>query len=277
MKEQPSYEELETKVRHLEQQMSLNKIPQPHLSEDTSQPHVILDDKLESIGLVSRRIAHDFNNVLGGILGYASFIKSLIEEDNSIYKYIDTIESSASKGADMTKRLLDFGRGEKPKSFPINLTKLLKETVRTLREENPENISIQTSFGDDMPDISGDEQQFQQALFNIAHNAIEAMPGGGELVFNSRNTASDDKISERFPETTASPYICISITDTGCGIDPEIAERIFEPLFTTKDKTKNPGFGLSTTYRVVKNHGGFIDFTTAVGQGTTFDIFLPGA
>ena len=101
------------------------------------------------------------------------------------------------------------------------------------------------------------------------------MPGGGELTFHIRRATPEEGLTKRFSTAIASSYICISITDTGCGIDSEITERIFEPLFTTKDKTINPGFGLSISYRIIKNHGGFLNFKTSVGEGTTFDIFIP--
>ena len=146
-----------------------------------------------------------------------------------------------------------------------------------MREKAQENISIDTDCGSDLPEINGDDQQLEKAFLNIANNAVEAMPGGGRLTIASRNVLPADNVAGRFPSANGANYTRISFSDTGCGINEEIVDHIFEPLFTTKEKTKYPGFGLSIAYRIVKNHNGFIDFQTSAGQATTFEVFLPNA
>jgi signal transduction histidine kinase len=222
----------------------------------------VSEDKLESISLVSRRIAHDFNNILGGIMGYASFIKSLIEDDSSIYKYVDTIEASATKGADITRLLLDAGRGEPPKRSCISINKVLEKTISELQSKTSEGVEIVTELGEDVPDIYGDEEQLKHMFGNIAENAFEAMPDGGKLTVVSN-------LSDKF--------VSVSMTDTGCGISQENTDRIFEPLFSTKANSFVTGFGLPVAYRIVRNHDGMIDFTSTPDQGSTFEIFLPPA
>lgn len=246
---------------HAEHENSIQNLEQ--MTQNSGPPScAVSDEKLESISLVSRRIAHDFNNILGGIMGYASFIKSLIEDDSSIYKYVDTIEASATKGANITRLLLDAGRGEPPQRSRISINKVLEETVSALQSDAPEGVEIVTELGEDVPDIYGDEEQLKNMFGNIAENAFEAMPGGGKLTVVSN-------FSDKF--------VSVSMTDTGCGVPPENVDRIFEPLFSTKSNSFVTGFGLPIAYRIVRNHDGMIDFRSTPGQGATFNIFLPPA
>jgi len=273
MNEKPSYAELEQKVQRLERLA----LPDGGSAEqsDAAFFNTDLEERLESIALVSRRIAHDFNNILGGIMGYASFIKSLIQDDDSIYKYVDTIESSATKGADITRLLLDAGRGEPPKRSYISINRVVEETIQELQVNLPEGVSVVTRLADDLPDIYGDGEQLKLALANVVTNGLEAMPEGGELTVETKLSSDNDNISPRFPTGESDRYICISISDTGHGISEEDAERIFEPLFTTKEKSFTTGFGLPISYRIIRNHDGAIDFTSAPGEGSTFEILLP--
>ena len=252
MIDNPSHAEHENSIQNLEQITPISAAPACTVS----------DEKLESISLVSRRIAHDFNNILGGIMGYASFIKSLIEDDNSIYKYVDTIEASATKGADITRLLLDAGRGEPPKKSHISINRVLEEAISDFESKAPQGVEIVTELGEDVPDIYGDEEQLKQMFGNIAENAFEAMPDGGKLTVVS-------KLSDTF--------VSVSMTDTGCGIPQENIDRIFEPLFSTKANALITGFGLPIAYRIVRNHDGTIDFTTTPDRGATFVILLPTA
>ena len=232
------------------------------------------DQNLESISLVSRRIAHDFNNILGGILGYASFIKTLIEEDNSIYKYVDTIENAAEQGADVTRLLLTSGRGETPHFDQLDLNNIIENTVETLQQELPDDISIKTEFGTEIPQIHGDTTQLGQSFEHIIRNGIESMPDGGKVTVHTEVVNATEHLRNEAAEP-ADKYINISISDHGCGIPEENFQRIFEPLFTTKSQSPTTGFGLPLTYRTIKSHGGIIDFTTSAETGTTFDIYLP--
>ena len=264
MIENSSHAEHENSFQDLEQTTQVNGAPSSAVSEE----------RLESISLVSRRIAHDFNNILGGIMGYASFIKSLIEDDNAIYKYVDTIETSATKGADITRLLLDAGRGEPPKRSLISINKVLEETISDLQSDTPEGVEIVTELGEEVSDIYGDEAQLKHVFGNIAENAFEAMPDGGRLTVAS---SLNDNIQQRFPGAPGEKFVSVSMTDTGCGVSEKDIDRIFEPLFTTKAQSFITGFGLPVAYRIIRNHDGMIDFTTTPDQGTTFEIFLPVA
>ena len=277
MSENKNFEVPDGKTQQASDEITRNRISEAAGDSGTDRRFFLPDERLESIGLVSRRIAHDFNNVLGGILGYASFIKSIIEEDSSIYKYIDTIENSAVKGADITKLLLDFGRGEKPKNHPENINKVLEITVETVREKAGENISIVTDYGTGLPEVNGDREQLVKAFLNVLSNAVEAMPGGGRLTVETGNARPEKNMADLLPGFGGKDCVRIVISDTGCGIEEEVTDHIFEPLFTTKDKTKFAGFGLSIAYRIIRNHDGIIDCKTSVGEATTFEIFLPHA
>ncbi|HPG39886.1 MAG TPA: response regulator [bacterium] len=231
--------------------------------------------KMESIGLMAGGVAHDFNNILAAILGYASFMKVKLLQDDPNFKYVETIERSAQRGAELTSQLLTFTRGGKQDIKPVNLNEIVNETVKIIKSTFDKAIEIETRLFEDLPSVKADEVQMQQMLMNLCVNARDAMTQGGKLIVETDLTLIHDHDTSFFMGAKAGSYVTISVADTGIGMDKDTLEKIFDPFFTTKEKGKGTGLGLSMVYGVVKNHGGFEKVTSELGKGTTFKIYFP--
>ena len=239
------------------------------------EQQLIQAQKMESIGMLAGGIAHDFNNLLAGVLGYASFIKKQITPDDKFYKYIDIIEQSAHRASNLTQQLLAFARGGKYQVKPLNINRIVIETIKLLERSIDKSITIEIDLEEDIYTIKADSSQMQQILMNIFINARDAMPNGGVIKIKTENIIIDESFITKHLSAKYGKYIKISITDTGIGIPEENINKIFEPFFSTKAKDKGTGLGLSMVYGVVKNHNGFIDVRSKVNKGTQFDIYLP--
>ncbi len=231
--------------------------------------------KMESIGLLAGGIAHDFNNILGGILGYASWLKTNINPDHPFFRPVDTIEKSASRAAELTAQLLAFARGGKYDIRPSSLNSVISESLKILAGTLDKSIAIETHLNDSLPTVEIDIGQIQQVLMNLCVNARDAMPGGGCLTIQSSVTRLSESDARNQPEAKSGWFAVLSVSDTGVGMSESIKRRIFEPFFTTKEKGKGTGLGLAMVYGVVKNHGGFINVYSEAGHGSTFKIYLP--
>jgi PAS domain S-box-containing protein len=233
--------------------------------------------KMESIGTLAGGIAHDFNNILGGILGYASFMKNKMTEDHAFYGYVDTIESGAMRASELTSQLLAFARGGRFNIKPINLNRTVEETLAIINRTFDKSISIETRLQDDLPTVEADAGQLQQVLLNLCVNARDAMPAGGTLTIESKAETITGDFAEAPVDAEPGPYVVLTVSDTGVGMDSETAQRVFEPFFSTKEEGKGTGLGLSMAYGVVKNHGGFLRVEGDLGKGATFRIYLPAS
>lgn len=233
--------------------------------------------KLESIGLLAGGIAHDFNNIIGAILGYASFMKSKVSPDDKFYRYLDTIERSATRAAELTAQLLAFARGGKYNVSPINMNKVINDTISIIRSTFDKSITIQKHLAEELPSIEGDVGQMEQVIMNICVNARDAMPDGGVLTIESSTSHISKDYADKHIDAREGEYVVITISDTGLGMDRDTMNRIFEPFFTTKEKGKGTGLGLSMVYGIVKNHGGFIRVYSELNVGTTFRLYLPAS
>jgi len=238
---------------------------------------LLQSQKMETISTLAGGIAHDFNNILGGILGYASFVKTLIKEENKIYKYIDNIEASAIRAANLTNQLLSFSRGGKYESRPLDINKIIRETLKVLYSSIDKSISIKTLLIPELLSVEGDASQIQQVFLNLFVNARDAMPEGGNLQIETKNVYLDQTFCKTHPGAKPGKYVHIAISDTGIGIKKETIDRIFEPFFTTKGKEKGSGLGLSVVYGIVKNHGGYVSVYSELGKGSIFKVYLPAS
>ncbi len=231
--------------------------------------------KMESIGLLAGGIAHDFNNILGGILGYASWLKTNINRDHPFFRPVDTIERSASRAAELTAQLLAFARGGKYDLRPCSLNSVISESLKILSGTLDKSIAIETNLNESLPTVEIDIGQIQQVLMNLCVNARDAMPGGGRLTIQSSVARLSESDARNQPEAKPGWFAVLAVSDTGVGMEDGVKGRIFEPFFTTKEKGKGTGLGLSMVYGVVKNHGGFINVYSEPGEGSTFKIYLP--
>ena len=231
--------------------------------------------KMESIGTLAGGIAHEFNNILGAILGYASHIRSLTTTDNPIHRQAVTIEQQSRRAAELTQQLLAFARGGQYTLEPVDMNQVIADTVSFLSKSIDPRIVMETRPDPDLPLVEADAGQMQQVLVNVAVNAAEAMPEGGRITFETRVAHLDQGHAPARPDLETGDYVEVVIGDTGVGIPPEVADRVFEPFFTTKSEGKGTGLGLSVVYGIVRNHKGHVTLGSTPGLGTTVRLYLP--
>ena len=232
--------------------------------------------RLESIGTLAGGIAHDLNNVLSPIMLGMAMLRDRLHDDDS-QEILETISSSAQRGAEMVAQVLSFARGQEGKRVEIQPADLIADVVRIARDTLPKNIELMTAVRSGLPSILGDPTQCHQVLLNLCVNARDAMPNGGQL----KLSVETEKIlvaREAIPgELTAGTYLVIRVEDTGAGMPAAMIEKIFDPFFTTKEAGKGTGLGLSTSQTIVRNHGGHIRVFSEPGAGSRFDVYLPVA
>ncbi len=230
--------------------------------------------KLEAIGTLAGGIAHDFNNMLQAILGYASLLKTNTPKDHPSYNALDIIEKTSMRAAELTKQLLGFARKGKYVVELLNLNDIVHDVYKVISETFERTIEIRLNLCREGLIIEGDKSQLTSVLLNICINARDAMPQGGLLIIETfeKKIKPDELIH---PGAKPIRYACVSVTDTGIGMDEETMKHIFEPFFTTKEVGKGTGMGLAMAYGVVENHGGFITVTSSPGKGSCFIIHLP--
>ncbi|MBN1545751.1 MAG: response regulator [Syntrophaceae bacterium] len=230
--------------------------------------------KMEAIGTLAGGIAHDFNNILMGIGGYVSLMLYDTDLDHPHYRKLKAIEEQIKNASSLTRDLLGFARGGAYEVKPANLNQIL-ETTSSIFGRSRKDIEIRQRFEQDLWTAEVDRGQMEQVFMNLFVNAAQAMPAGGNLFLETKNVTISDGQGE-YMQMAPGPYVQVSITDEGVGMDEETKERIFEPFFTTREREKRgSGLGLASVYGIVKNHGGMINVYTEKGVGTTFRIYLP--
>jgi PAS domain S-box-containing protein len=231
-------------------------------------------EKMDAIGHLAGGIAHDFNNQLTGILGYAEMLRFSVKDPDEV-SFAEHIVRASRRSADLTRQLLTFARKGNYQIAPVNIHTLIGEVVALLERSIDKRIAIRTDLAARLPVVMGDATQLQNALLNLAINARDAMPDGGEIVFASRLIESDAPDRKESPTLSRGPWLRIVVADTGCGMSEETLKRIFEPFFTTKEAGKGTGMGLAAVYGAVQIHKGAISVDSTPGRGTTFEIDLP--
>jgi PAS domain S-box-containing protein len=240
------------------------------------QLELMQSQKIQSLGTLAGGIAHDFNNILGIILGYASKMEKGKPESPELNEGLGAIKHAVGRGAALVQQILTFARRTDVASKPMSVPDLVRELVSMLQRTFPNVISLRVLIEEDVPIINADQTQIHQALLNLCVNARDAMPGGGDIVI-SVATVPRSELETKFPGAENDRFIRVSVTDSGIGMDKETLARAFDPFFTTKEKGKGTGLGLSVVYGIVQNHHGFVDVESAVDQGSTFSLFLPGS
>jgi PAS domain S-box-containing protein len=231
--------------------------------------------KMEAIGQLAGGIAHDFNNLLAGILGFANIHKLEVPAGSDIAEAFETIEQTAERAAELTRQLLDFARTGTRKLAPVDLHRVLRDAVSLLDRTVDKRIRFSLHLQPDDVTVEGDAAQLQQVFLNLAVNARDAMPDGGELILRTEpvELGPDDCRAHR--GMAPGPHVRVTVSDTGCGIPEHLAHRVFEPFFTTKQPGSGSGMGLAMVYGIIQSHGGRIRLDSRVGEGTTFLIDLP--
>jgi signal transduction histidine kinase len=231
--------------------------------------------KLEAIGQLAGGVAHDFNNLLTGILAHAEILAEAAPPGSDTHESAAIIGDAAARAAELTKQLLGFARRGKLVVAPVDTHAALHEAARLLRRTLDKRIRVVERLGAASSVVFGDAGQLQQALLNLAVNARDAMPEGGELVFSTAVVDVDADFCARHPGATPGPHVAIAVEDTGHGIPPELQSRVFEPFFTTKDPGRGTGMGLAMVYGIARNHGGVVSLDSEPGRGARFTLWLP--
>jgi PAS domain S-box-containing protein len=228
--------------------------------------------KMESIGRLAGGLAHDFNNLLTGMLGNAELALLRLEASAPARQQMEQIVEYSRRGAELTSQLLAFARKQVVQPKPVNLNALVRQVLSLLDRLIGDHVEIVTSLEPALGTVEVDPGQFQQVIINLATNARDAMPRGGTLTIGTSNAlCSSTASAERSP----AQFVCLSVADTGEGMDEETRSRIFEPFFTTKELGYGTGLGLSTCHGIVTQAGGRIEVTSTLSSGATFRVYLP--
>jgi PAS domain S-box-containing protein len=230
--------------------------------------------KMEAIGTLAAGVAHDFNNILMTIMGYANLLEIKMDQSDPLMPYVGQILASTGKAANLTQSLLTFGRKQAIELKPHGITTLVGDAEKLLRRLLPEDIKLTIILDSDVT-VMADITQIDQVLMNLATNARDAMPKGGELRIETARVMIDRDFKRLHGYGEPGEYASISVADTGTGMDEKTRQKIFEPFFTTKEVGKGTGLGLSIVFGIVKQHGGYITVYGEPGRGTVFHIYLP--
>ena len=231
--------------------------------------------KMEAVGTLAGGIAHDFNNILTAIIGNAQLGLARVRPEDQLYEHLIEIEHSGKRAAELTRQLLIFSRREQLERTTVDLNDTIQEFSKLLRRIIGEDLELRFQPAADLSTVFADPGQMEQVLMNLAVNARDAMPEGGELLIETQNVMVDEAYCRLRPHARPGKYVQISVTDNGVGMDTDTRQRIFEPFFTTKEVGKGTGLGLALAYGIIKQHEGMIHVYSEAGQGTTFKIFLP--
>ncbi len=232
--------------------------------------------RLESIGTLAGGIAHDLNNILAPIMLSVEMLKQDVVTEEAT-EVLRQLEETARRGAALVRQVLTFARGGAMEKRVMSLSPLVREVTAICRDIFPRGIAIHSALPADVWPVEGDASRLHQVLMNLCVNARDAMGSEGALTVRLENNVLDEGFSEMNVEAQPGAYVTLTVSDTGCGIPPHILDRIFEPFFTTKGDEQGTGLGLSTSFTIVRDHGGFIAVDSELGRGSTFRLYLPAA
>ena len=231
--------------------------------------------KMEAIGQLAGGVAHDFNNLLQAIIGYSDLAIGEVNEKDPLYNPLDEIMKASLRASTLVRQLLAFSRRQVLEMRDINLNEVVDNLIKMIRRVIGEHITLAVHDSGDLGAVRADAGQIEQILMNLCVNARDAMPKGGAITIKTGNVSLDEDFCEANNWDKPGRYVCLSVADTGCGIDEETRSKIFEPFFTTKEVGKGTGLGLATVYGIVKQHDGLIQVLSTVGKGTTFNVYFP--
>jgi PAS domain S-box-containing protein len=233
--------------------------------------------KMEAIGRLTGGIAHDFNNILAVIIGMSEVLAEAVSDNDRLAQMARTIDEAADRGAQLVQRLLAFARKQPLQTRILDVNEVVTRMIAILQRTLGEDIALKPALASDVWPTSTDASQLEDALLNMAVNARDAMPLGGQLVIETANVHLDEAYAAHNVEATPGDYVAVIVSDTGAGMPPEVIERAFEPFFTTKGVGQGSGLGLSMVYGFVKQSGGHVKIYSEAGHGTSIKLYLPKA
>ncbi len=255
--------------------VDITETRQAEAEKEKLQNQLIQAQKLESIGRLAGGVAHDFNNMLGVILGYSDLALTKIEKNSSVYSDIKEIQTAAQRSVDLTRQLLTFARKQTISPKVIDLNDTVETMLKMLHRLIGENIELAWKPAENSWPVKMDPFQIHQILANLCVNARDAISGTGRISIETTVTAIDDKPMSDLTEALPGDFVVLSVSDNGCGMDPETLKNVFEPFFTTKEPGKGTGLGLATVYGIAKQNNGFIQAYSDPGRGSRFSVYLP--
>ncbi len=233
--------------------------------------------KLESVGQLAAGVAHDFNNILTVIQGYADLLQGRYDGDAALTSPLKQISNATRRASALTRQLLMFSRKQVLQPKIIDLNSVLRNLSNMLTRLLGEDIAFEAKYAPSLPALEADTGMLEQVIMNLAVNSRDAMPKGGQLLIATSSLEVDAAYVQQHPDSRTGHAVRLSVTDTGSGMDRKTMERIFEPFFSTKEVGKGTGLGLATVYGIVKQHQGWIEVKSEVGVGTTFEIYIPAS
>jgi signal transduction histidine kinase len=239
-----------------------------------SEERLRLSQKLESVGTLAGGIAHDFNNILTIIAVFANRLREQTLPIDQREKMIDSVDETVKRGAALVRQLLTFARQTEVQFESVQINEVVVGWIKMLQETFPKSVRFSSNLSDSLPPILADITQLHQILLNLCLNARDAMNGRGLIRISTRLT-NGAQLREKDVQAPSERYVCLEVSDTGCGMDAATQKRIFDPFFTTKDKEQGTGLGLAIVYGIVRSHHGHIELDSAPGSGSTFRIYLP--
>jgi signal transduction histidine kinase/CheY-like chemotaxis protein len=241
------------------------------------QAQLLHAQKVDSIGRLAAGMAHEFNNLLGAIMGFNSLALQKAPPSTEVGGYLQEVDKAVSRAAGLVHQLLAFSRVQSFEPKVLDLNSLILDSDRMLRRLVGADVELVTVLAPDLGLVKADPGQLTQVLVNLAVNARDAMPQGGKLIVSSNNTSLDKEQAVRIGVSSAGQYVVLTVTDTGTGMTERVKAHLFEPFFTTKEVGKGTGLGLSTCYGIITQSGGHIEVFSEPGQGAAFKIYLPAA
>jgi PAS domain S-box-containing protein len=239
------------------------------------EAQLLQSQKMEAIGTLAGGVAHDFNNMLTTIQGYTELAMTTLDEADPVYQNLKQVHHAAIRAADLTRQLLLFSRKQPMELVPLNINRTIDNLLKMLKRLIGEDIAIHTDLETGIWTIRADGGKIEQVLMNLAVNARDAMPDGGKITFKTENVWIGSDYCSDYPFARPGKFVCLTVQDTGIGMDEEMCKHIFEPFFTTKEATGGTGLGLAVVYGIIKQHEGWINVYSSPGQGSTFKIYIP--
>ena len=243
--------------------------------KERMQVQLIQAQKMEAVGILAGGIAHDFNNMLTAIQVSIDLVMMEVDEEDVFYKDLKEVINYTKRASDLLRQLLLFSRRHHMEYAVLDFNRLVDELGRMLHRLIGEDIEINTDLESDLWTVRADRGTMEQVIMNLAVNARDAMPNGGQIVLKTENVVLDEEQCKDMPEARLGRFVHLSFSDTGIGMDENVAQHVFEPFFTTKGNGEGTGLGLSVIYGIVKQHDGWIGVRSKIGHGSSFEIYLP--